>query len=280
MELLAGLGTVGNYMEINKKEPVRKPRRQRVKRTNIPGNNIFDTNEPRTAYRDKKNRANIRFKKSLNTLESGIVPETYNLDQEFDRREKNRINNLIKKENLLEGFTANHTTKNCRNEDNDSVFSDDTNMRSLGSLGTCSRNSNGSLDIADHMAFFKKGNMMNDNRRHEKKIIEKSNMNGEPGYMAQFQDLAFDNPANPSASNNVPNKTGEYSNISRIEMERDLALKGEYSNFQNSTDMTYGVVDEQNFVHNNMVPFFKKGIGKGYGPDSAAQDQWNQVKQS
>ena len=67
----------------------------------------------------------------------------------------------------------------------------------------------------------------------------------------QFSDLTFDNTTNPVSSNGI-NSSGT---ISRLDQERDLALKGNYSLYNKNNDMTYGITDEKNFVHNNMVPF-------------------------
>jgi hypothetical protein len=166
---------------------------------------------------------------------------------------------------------------------NDSIFSDDMSMKSCGST---SNRSTGSLNMDDHMAFFKKSNILrdntrgiNDNNTFKKTIIDDKHNKGEPGYFSQYDDLAYDNPGDPVSSNNVSGKTGKYANTSRLEMERDIALKGNYSGFDNQEDMTYGVVGDKDFVHNNMVPFFKRGTGKGYGQDSLHQQKLNDVKQ-
>ena len=158
------------------------------------------------------------------------------------------------------------------------MFSDDGTQYSAKTNGSNGSNNN-SLDMNDYMAFFKKGNMLNDTTYHEQKYRKKAHDEGVNGFKSQFEDLAFDNPSDPVSSNGVENRTGNYANISRIEMERDLALKGNYSTFQNNNDMTYGVVDDKNFVHNNMVPNYKTGIGKGYGPHSRVMEQFNSVNQ-
>src|SRR5690349_17009548 len=153
------------------------------------------------------------------------------------------------------------------NNDNDSVFSDDGSLNSIGNKSRDSLNN-------DHMAFFKKGNMLQNNNYHNQRFINKAKNEGVNGFMSQFEDLAYDNPTEPVSSNNTSQKIGKYGNTSRIEMERELALRGNYSNFENNNDMTYGIVDEKNFVHNNMVPNFKSGVGKGYGPNSNVQKQF------
>ena len=161
------------------------------------------------------------------------------------------------------------------NNDNDSVFSDDGSLHSGGA-----KSGGDSLDLNnDHMAFFKKGNMLQNRQYHQNKFVNQIKDEGTNGFLSQFSDLAYNNPSDPVSVNNTPDIKGKYGNTSKLEMERDLALKGHYSSFENNNDMTYGVVNEQNFVHNNMVPFFKSGIGKGYEQDSKVTQQLNDVKQ-
>jgi hypothetical protein len=162
-----------------------------------------------------------------------------------------------------------------QNKDEDSVFSDD---RSGYSCDTRSKADSLNL-VNDHMAFFKKSNMLTNNRMHEKKFMNQPSNEGENGYLSQFEDLTYNNPSDPVSSNNVPNMTGNLANIERIEMERDLALRGNYSKFESNRDLTYGMVDEKNFVHNNMVPFFKSGTGKGYAVNSIEQKKLNDTNQ-
>jgi hypothetical protein len=166
--------------------------------------------------------------------------------------------------------------------DNDSVFSDDNLSRQ--SYG------NNSIGLTtDHMAFFNKANQFQNakpkfvnkqikqnkfnNRKGNNRVIE------ENGFESQFAPLAFDNPSAPVSKNNVEHKVGNKAGIAKLEMERELALKGQYSNFNNNDNMTYGIVDEKNMAHNNMVPFFRSKTGMGYAYDSAESAKVNQVNQ-
>ena len=133
--------------------------------------------------------------------------------------------------------------------------------------------------MQDHMSLFKKSNMLSNNRVHERKFSKQIQDENEPSYLSQFEELAFDNPSDPVSSNNIPHKMGRNSSMAKMEIERDLALQGNYSKFEKTNDMTYGITDEKDFVHNNMVPFFKRGIGKGYSPDSIVQKKLDDVKQ-
>ena len=274
MDILSGLTTVGSYMNSRIQPSHDKINTSRLKRTPIVGSNLYDNAD----YRDIKsfvdNKAFDRYQLANHPEKTGVIPNFYNQLQVVENRRKRQQDELknrptscpTNKKNLVESFSA----------DNDSIFSDD---KSSCSYSKCNESRDASLNLDnDHMAFFKRGNMLQNQNYHVKKFINKTKED-EKGFLSQFEEMAFDNPNGPVSSNNTPKKTGKYSNISRIEMERELALKGNYSSFENNNDMTYGVVDEKNFVHNNMVPFFKSGVGKGYGQNSNVQKQFNDIKQ-
>jgi hypothetical protein len=156
-----------------------------------------------------------------------------------------------------------------KNNDQDSIFSDDgSNLRSNQSMNLNN----------DYMAFFKKSNILQNAKQHEKQFVNQISNEPNNAFLSQFDSLKFDNPTGPYSSNNAPPQTGKFGDVSRLEMERNLALKGNYSNFDNK-DMTYGVVDNKNFVHNNMVPYFKSGLNKGTGANSLAQKAYGDTLQ-
>jgi hypothetical protein len=68
------------------------------------------------------------------------------------------------------------------------------------------------------------------------------------------------------SSNKAPAPMNTANKHDRIDMERELAFDGGYSNFNPNKDMTYGFTSKENFTHNNMAPFFKGG--GSYGPGS------------
>ena len=286
MDLTSGLTAFGKYLSDRTKPDDAPVHTSRVKRSQINTNNIYNSHNVKKNKRFVKGVANKRYKKSRKPRETGIVPNFYNQVEYVNNRdlerwerfrnrqkEKNakRIDAMDRSKNprkkILEGFT---------NNDTDSTFSDDGSIMSNVSNKSC--HSRNSIDIGDHMAFFKKSAMIRDNRKHTEKFMAKPHNNGEPGYASQFQELTFNNPGDPVSSNNIHHETGKYGDVSRLETERKLALDGNFSNF-NNTDMTYGIVDKKDFVHNNMVPFFNRGVGKGYEQDSIMQKKWNDIKQ-
>jgi hypothetical protein len=126
--------------------------------------------------------------------------------------------------------------------DNDCHINSDSDMSSRG---------NTSIDMNDPLYFINKGGGMTNNRKHEKRHVKQQRGN----YESQFEDLTFDNPNEPVSINAAPYNN---SRIARMENERDLALSGGFSNFDEQSDMTYGITNRENFTHNNMKPYFKK----------------------
>lgn len=275
MDAVAGLGFAGSYIADRDKIKKDDGTAGSVRRTRINGDNIYNSRNLRKNRRYLKNVANKRYRNSRYPMETGIIPNYYNQVKAVERDKARAVERGRRRERReraedqanIEGFSSG----------GDSVFSDDSTLGSVGSKG--SRKSNNSVDLGDHMAFFKKGNMIQNNDYHQNKIKEEFKDTNEPGFFSQFEELQFDNPSDPVSSNNIPHKTGKYASMNRLENERDLALEGGYSNFSDNGDMTYGVVDRANFTHNNMVPFFKRGAGKGYGPDSIQQKKLDDVKQ-
>jgi hypothetical protein len=148
--------------------------------------------------------------------------------------------------------------KKSINEDFDSVFSDDI-----------TRMSNNSNDITDPLFTFNKINQFHSKTKEsQKKIL--SNKQDNNSFLTQFSDLRYDNPSQPVSANNA-------NGTQRNQIERELALTGGYSMFQN-TDMTYGVVDPTQMTHNNMVPFIGKTKFGGYDP--ARDEKMNSYSQS
>jgi hypothetical protein len=141
--------------------------------------------------------------------------------------------------------------------DNVSVFSDDV------SLNVCSNDNNSVMssgNINKPGFFLDKCEKFIDNRKYEQQFVKK--VKNDDNYLSQFELGKFDNCGNPSSSNAVENGNGLNTSVSRMERERELAIKGGYSNFDEDNDMTYGIVEPQNFVHSNMMPNFKqKGVG-------------------
>jgi hypothetical protein len=274
MDIISGLATVGSYMNDREIPSFNETTTGRIKRNQTNGNNVFNSNNYRQNKKYVDNVAWDRYKQAKDP-KSGLIPNFYNQMQAVEKRHQKYLDLALRKEKArLQSKKIKDRQVEPRSKvegfDNDSVFSDEGSNYSRGSRDSLNLNS-------DHMAFFKKANMMQDTKYHEKKFVNKIN-NEKNGFYSQFDDLAYDNPSDPVSSNNVSHNTGKHGNIARMEMERNLALKGNYSPFEDD-DMTYGVVDQKDFVHNNMVPFFKSGVGKGYGPNSRVTEQFNDLKQ-
>jgi len=283
MESAIGLSMLGNIIESKQEPRSDKKINGLVARTPINADNVYNSWNLRKNRRKQGSIANDRYKKARKPMETGIVPNFYNSIQNVKKRKQEAMNEEMQRRQYIKDARQ----EQFDNVSQDSVFSDENSLITNGSYGSCATNGScGSrvsreIDVGNNMAFFNKTNLLTNNKYHEQKVAGTPGNNSNPGFFSQFDDLEFNNPSDPVSSNNIPHQTGKHSNISRIEMERDIALKGNYSSFEDNQDMTYDVVDKKDFVHNNMVPFFKRGMGKGYGPDSVQQrklDEMNQRK--
>jgi len=79
--------------------------------------------------------------------------------------------------------------------------------------------------------------------------------NSKESYEDQFKPLIFDNKEKPS-SVNQPHNSINKNNLTSI--ERSLAIGDGYSFFNEDNDMTYGISNENDFTHSNMIPHFSK----------------------
>jgi hypothetical protein len=257
MDFISSLATVGNFINDREKPPNIKSHSGRIKRTNINGDNIYNSWNLKDNRRQVKSAASSKYKQSQNPEVSGVVPNLYNQSKAV----KNRKDRAIRSQSV-EGFA-----------DNDSAFSDSMSQLSFDHKSMDTIN-------ADPTSLFKKSNLLSDNRVHEREFNRKikSTTNG-PGFLSQFEELSYNNPSDPVSANNVHHQSGDHSDVAKLETERNLALDGNFSSFVENNDMTYGVVNDNNFSHNNMVPNFKRGAGKGYGPDSVFQKKLDDVNQ-
>lgn len=76
--------------------------------------------------------------------------------------------------------------------------------------------------------------------------------NSSQSYDDQFKSLKFENQSIPCSDN----KSFDINKFNSI--ERNLALGNDYSLFESSQDMTYGITKDEDFKHNNMIPHFSK----------------------
>jgi hypothetical protein len=277
MDFIGGLATAGNFLNEREQPKSIKTHTSRIKRSKPNGNNIYNSWNLKQNRRHVKKKANDRYKLARNTKETGIVPNFYNQVKSVKLRKKK---NLQRRRDLINLQTRDNGNNNNITEGfngQDSLFSDEGSMFSAGrSIGTVDSMGN------DHNNLFKKSNLISNNRVHERNY-EKSTKDtinrNHSSFLNQFEELSFNNPNGPVSANNVHHENGKMADTSKLEMERRLAMDGEYSKFHKNIDMTYGVAKGDEFIHNNMLPFFKQGFGKGYGPDSIMQKKLDDVKQ-
>jgi hypothetical protein len=202
----------------------------------------------------KVNNSNKKHKKIRNIYDNNIAND---INVSIAKKAKKRTSDSMSPERtgiIPKGINATNSKYNNDQLDNVSVFSDDI------SLNACSKDNESvvsSGNINKPGFFIDKCERFMDNRKHERRFVKKVPDND--NYLSQFDLQKFDTCGNPASSNAVGNNG---TNVGRMERERDLALHGGYSNFEGNNDMTYGIAEPQEFIHNNMTPNFKqKGVG-------------------
>ena len=245
METAGGLFLLGNYLNSkDSSKPTNNINKHDVSKLSSKqtSDNIYNSNQYKKSNEYVNKKAKQRFNNSMNTTKTGIVPDKYN--QVLAQKKNN---------NTIETF------------DNDSIFSDNNSQCS-------NNNSNISIDVNDPMAIFNHSNFMSDNTAHEKKYKNKNE------FLTQFDDLQYDNVGGPASFNSTSETLGANGQQKKDQMERQLALDGEYSKFEKDDSMTYNVVDGDDFSHINMTPYFS-GNAVGYGTSNEEQDRIDNTNQ-
>ena len=269
MDIATGLTYTGSYIGGKPQPPEALVHNNKVPRTNIPSANIYQARNLGVNRRHVRKKANTRYRKSAYPMSTGLVPNFYNQQKAVTKSKKEAVRRGMLKERLEARSSDKKNAfiepyNNQASLGSDSVFSDYASTYGGASVGSASVDNN-------HMAFYNRANRIKDNKRFEGRIPRSG-----PGFLKQFEQPSFNNPGDPVSSNNVHHIAGSHGAVDRIELERDMALKGEYSKFNKQVDMTYDAVPKQyRSMHNNMVPYFGSGIGKGYGPNSLMQQKYH-----
>ena len=82
----------------------------------------------------------------------------------------------------------------------------------------------------------------------------------EPTYAFQFEEQTYDNVGLPGAKNDIY-KSNDKSHLS--DLERQISYQGGWTPYTQNQGMSYGVVDDKEMIHDNMMPFFRKKYGYG-----------------
>jgi hypothetical protein len=77
MDFTGGLASVGKFIADREPEPHDKLITNRVKRTKINGNNIYNSHNTLKYRRLTKKKANDRYVKATKPMETGIIPNFY-----------------------------------------------------------------------------------------------------------------------------------------------------------------------------------------------------------
>ena len=220
-----------------------KSTNNRKRSNDCDNSNIYNSSNVKKGYKIMNERALERNNKSRDPLKTGIVNRNI-------RRPGSNKKSILKKEHF-----------GNVNYQSDSEFSDSNSELSANSVISISNDPNLLVNQSQKLL---------DNRFHERQF---QNKNYNDSFLNQYEPMKYDMKHSPSSSNAVQRSD---SGVSRLQTERELAMKGGYSNFGDSKDLTYGIVSEDNFIHNNMIPQFKSAT---YGSDVMFNKNRNSISQ-
>jgi hypothetical protein len=160
------------------------------------------------------------------------------------------------KKNKIKVNKINKIQNQDLDKDLDSQFSDDTRKSNNSQKSIYSNTSNNSNNLNN---IIQRTETLLNNSTFENKILNNNNNNNNNNntqnnknntFLEQFDNLSY--------NNNKPISSNVYANINKLDQERS------FSEFNPNKDMTYNILPKKyTDNHNNMIPFFKRGIGKG-----------------
>jgi hypothetical protein len=270
---LASVGSVINDRII---KPDIKNQNNKSKKEKSNTRDIYTTNNERNVRDAYEKLARDRSRAGRDFKNTKVIPKRYKQIDDYNQRNRGKIN-------LNEHFA---NSSNQANQDDDSQFSDNQTFDdNLSRKSTGSDDGYHGINLTNpHSVMEKMANLTN-NRRYESKIARQNNhedgatkidscvgdienssgrnkFNETNTWIHQYDQMAFNNLDQPSAMNGSNKKNvGKHSAMARIELERQMEIDGGYSAYQHNDDGTYGVVraGSSDFIHENMVPFVRKG---------------------
>jgi hypothetical protein len=275
--IILGLAYVGYYLNNDEKNINLKD--NSIPKNQIPNqNDIYENTRLNKVLKDNENKAKKNYLKSQYPEKTGVVPNFYNQLNALLINDNNDIDQLEDDDiHDYDVFIGNKSTniKSVEIDENsilnkliDQNTEDYLSSDDYGKLSNSKSNRNVNLfDAAENVT------------KSNKQYIEnfKNNINKEDSFLNQFEDLEYDNFGDPSAENDIHTQNKGKNKI--IDVERSMALNGGWTYYDtdlNNNNMTYNIVDKNNFVHNNMVPYF---TGKGgYGIDNENTNYEKQFK--
>uniref|UniRef100_A0A6C0CAR8 Uncharacterized protein n=1 Tax=viral metagenome TaxID=1070528 RepID=A0A6C0CAR8_9ZZZZ len=81
-----------------------------------------------------------------------------------------------------------------------------------------------------------------------------------PSYIAQFDEQTYDTNGLPSAPNDIFNTSNK---VQLSDLERQLSYDGGWTQYDQKGSMAYGIVPDNELIHDNMMPYFSRKTGYG-----------------
>lgn len=260
MELLGGLGMLGYFFnnKVNQDKLNHNKDKQEKNKPDLNTTNIYSTDNYNKVEKRKAELAKKRFteknivmpynsnrRSRQDILDSEFSDEDQDVPQGDARHEQGGQSPGIYKQ-PVEHYGNAQNTNHYGNALNTNHYGNDINLNDPECF----------IRAGDRLTSLTpiNGPIYNDNNKHKNDFLN------------QFQPLTFDNKGKPVALNSIPSVEADKAR----EMERNLNYRNNYSSFDQNKDMTFGITDKENFVHNNMKPNFKSAT---YGDNVQQREQ-------
>ena len=197
-------------------------------------------------------------------MELGIVPTLAYLGSNIDVSNENEdIDYKYEKVNFIYNNDSNDRINEILNEKND-LISKSEEPQNTNIINNRIKSINKIFPINKDMSFkFYEDNVSNLDNSNLFESFDNNLQSNDLNFEDQFKPLTYDsNIKDPQSSNS-------HNSVSRSKftsLEREIALGNDYTLFdKEENDMTYGIVNKDEFTHSNMVPHFsQKGMINDY----------------
>lgn len=181
-------------------------------------------------------------------------------DNVFAAKGKKRYEDSLKKGSKIirKTYKEQYDTQSISEYSDDDEYTFDDNK---------SNDSYNGISQTNHMSVIEKMDNITNNRKYERNKYTEKNT-----WINQLEPMKFGNNGDIVSQNNI---NGSNDMVNRVEIERQMEMNGGYSMYDKNDDGAYGVINpvSQDFIHQNMEPFFKKG------PDPINEDKRNMVNE-
>lgn len=229
----------------------------------IPTNYNFSISYGRLKKKDDTADKVKKLYKEINAPPSDITSPTFFYDKEvnFWNGIKDKNNTLIDQYGHAETF-QNVGSSETRQNNMDGLARERSIRGNVDGNLVPNGNTVNSKKNKDYGKYKEQTHRLDTSNGNKHVTINNKDKTYQDDYSRQFEEQTFDNQDGAVGSNAVY----KGKDVTRLDLERKIALKEGWSPVSNESDMTYDVVTKNKLTHNNMVPYFSgKHLYGDYG---------------